>query len=191
MQRTLDAALADHQGQRALIEGWVHQRRRLAAVTLLVVRDRSGLAQVVVSDKAPRRQVEALGEETVVRVEGTVTANAKAPGGVELTSPVITALSPAAATPPVELWRPKLDVSLPTLLDNAPIAWRHPAQQALWRLAAASMRGFRCVLDAGGSPRSRRPSSLPARRSPERTCSAWTTSGDRRTWPSPRSSTSR
>ncbi len=150
MQRTLNAALVGHQGKRVLIEGWVHRRRRLSAVAFVIVRDRSGLAQVVVSDEATRQQVDALGEETVVRVQGTVTANTKAPGGVELTSAVITALSAPAATPPVELWRPKLDVSLPTLLDNAPVAWRHPTQQALWRLAAASMRGFRGVLDAGG-----------------------------------------
>lgn len=148
MQRTLNAQLAGRLGQPARIEGWVHRRRRLATVAFLVVRDRSGLAQVVVSDTVTRQQLDGLGEETVVRVDGVVTANAKAPGGLELTSPVITALGAPAATPPVELWRPKLDVSLPILLDNAAVAWRHPAQQAIWLLAAASMQGFRSVLGA-------------------------------------------
>jgi nondiscriminating aspartyl-tRNA synthetase len=41
-----------------------------------------------------------------------------------------------------------LAASLPTLLDKAPVAWRHPAQQAIWRVAAASLRGFRETLDA-------------------------------------------
>jgi len=148
MLRTLNAALHGSATQLATIEGWVHRRRRLASVTFLIVRDRSGLAQVVVTDAAARDQVDALGEETVVRVQGTVTASPKAPGGVEITSPVITALSAPAHTPPVELWRPTLDVSLPTLLDHAPLVWRHPVQQACWRLAAASMRGFRAALDA-------------------------------------------
>jgi nondiscriminating aspartyl-tRNA synthetase len=48
----------------------------------------------------------------------------------------------------VELWRPSLNAGLPVLLDNAPIAWRHPAQQAIWKVAAASVRGFRTALDA-------------------------------------------
>jgi nondiscriminating aspartyl-tRNA synthetase len=148
LQRTLSTALASHQDERVAIEGWIHRRRRLATITFLIVRDRSGLAQVVVSDDATRQQLDRLGEETVIRVEGTVSANAKAHGGMELTTPTITELSAPAATPPVELWRPTLAVSLPTLLDKAPVAWRHPAQQAIWRLAAASLRGFRETLDA-------------------------------------------
>jgi len=36
------------------------------------------------------------------------------------------------------------------LLDHAPVLWRHRTQQAIWRLAAASVRGFRRVLDGQG-----------------------------------------
>ena len=147
LQRTLSTALASHQHEHVAIEGWIHRRRRLSTITFLIVRDRCGLAQVVVSDDATRQQLDRLGEETVIRVEGTVSANPKARGGVELTDPTITALSAPAATPPVELWRPTLTAALPPLLDNAPVAWRHPAQQAVWRLAAASLRGFRQTLD--------------------------------------------
>lgn len=101
----------------------------------------------MVTDEATRGQIDELGEETVVRVSGMVTANAKAPLGVELTDPVITPLSAPAETPPVELWRPSLDASLPTLLDHAPILWRHPMQRAYARISAASLRGFRSALD--------------------------------------------
>lgn len=132
-------------GTEVVLEGWVHRRRELARVTFLVVRDRSGLAQVVLpagSTVPP--------EETTVRVTGTATANAQAPGGVEVTSAVVEALTDDALTPPAELWRPALDVSLPTLLDHAPVLWRHPAQRARWELAAASLRGFRSTLDGLG-----------------------------------------
>lgn len=148
MQRTLSAALTEQESQRTRIEGWVHRRRRLSSVTFLIIRDRSGLTQVVVTDPEVREQVDGLGEETVVRVEGLPTPNPKAPRGVELTEPKITNLSAVAATPPVELWRPTLEATLPTLLDHAPVVWRHPAQQAVWRVAAASLRGFRQALDA-------------------------------------------
>ena len=90
MQRTLctDLPLATP-GETVRLQGWVHRRRALAAVTFLVVRDRSGLAQVVV------RGGEVPPEETTVEVVGTATANAQAPGGVEVTDPVITSLTPA------------------------------------------------------------------------------------------------
>lgn len=150
LPRTLSAELAGRAGQRASIRGWVHRRRRLSAVSFLIVRDRSGVAQVVVTDAVVQEQLEGLSEETVVSVEGRVTANDKAPGGFELTEPQITPLSSRAATPPVELWRPSLNATLPTLLDHAPIMWRHPAQQAIWHVAAASLRGFRRTLDEQG-----------------------------------------
>ena len=147
MLRTLVGELPDRIGQRVLLQGWVHRRRRLGAVAFLLVRDRSGVAQVVLSDGAV---LDALPEETVIAVEGTVTAREQAPGGVELTSPQVTALSAPAATPPVQLWRPALDVGLPTVLDHAPVVWRHRTRQALWRIAASSVRGFRRVLDVRG-----------------------------------------
>jgi nondiscriminating aspartyl-tRNA synthetase len=150
VQRTLNDALAGHKDERVVLRGWVHRRRRLSAVSFLILRDRSGLAQVVVSDDATKAQLDALPEETVVEVEGTVTANDKAPGGFEVTAPSITALSDPAETPPVELWRPSMTATLPVLLDHAPVLWRHPAQAAYWRLAAASLRGFRRTLDEQG-----------------------------------------
>ena len=131
------------------LQGWVHRRRELASVSFLVVRDRSGLAQVVVRDGSAGRP-ELPPEETPVEVIGEATANPQAPGGVEVTEPVIRALSDPADTPPVELWRPRLDAGLPTLLDHAATTWRHPRQRATWELAAASLQGFRSVLDSTG-----------------------------------------
>jgi len=131
-------------GSQVRLQGWVHRRRELATVTFLVLRDRSGLAQVVVRGGVVPP------EETAVEVVGTATANTQAPGGIEVTAPTITALTDDAQTPPFELWRPQLGATLPTMLDHAPIAWRHPAQRIKWELAAAALRGFRSTLDAAG-----------------------------------------
>src|SRR6476659_4177837 len=144
--RTLSAELPHAMpGQTVRLQGWVHRRRELAALTFLVLRDRTGLAQVVVKGGQVVPP-----EETTVEVVGVATANPQAPGGIEVTEPVITALTEPAATPPVELWRPTMNASLPTLLDHAPVTWRHPAQRVKWELAAASLRGFRDTLDAAG-----------------------------------------
>ena len=132
------------------LQGWVHRRRELAAVTFLVLRDRSGLAQVVVKEPEALAAVAGTPEETPVEVVGTLTRNHTAPGGVEVTAPTVTALTEAAQPPPVELWRPALNVTLPTTLDHAPVTWRHPRRRAVWQLAAASLRGFRATLDEQG-----------------------------------------
>src|SRR3954452_21673642 len=100
LPRTLCAGLAAARpGERVRLDGWVHRRRELAALTFLVLRDRTGLAQVVVRGGDERPDVPP--EETTVRVVGTVTASPQAPGGIEVTDPVITALTEPALRPPV------------------------------------------------------------------------------------------
>jgi nondiscriminating aspartyl-tRNA synthetase len=151
LSRTLAAELPSAApGRPVLIQGWVHRRRVLGAVTFLIVRDRSGLAQVVVRDPRALQMVRRCGEESVVAVSGAATRNPAAPGGVEVTDPAITLLGEPAQPPPVELWRPAIDAGLPAILDHAAVSWRHPARRARWELAAASLRGFRAALDELG-----------------------------------------
>src|SRR6516162_10696384 len=151
LSRTLAAELPSAvPGRAVLIEGWVHRRRALGAVTFLILRDRSGLAQVVVRDPEALRVVRRCGEESVVAVTGVTTRNPAAPGGVEVTGPTITLLGEPAQPPPVDVWRPAIDAGLPAILDHAAVSWRHPARRARWELAAASLRGFRAALDVLG-----------------------------------------
>jgi nondiscriminating aspartyl-tRNA synthetase len=141
--RVLAAELPAHVGETVEVSGWLHRRRELKSVTFLVLRDRSGLAQVVLT--TPGGDVP---EETVLRVRGTVIANPQAPGGVELTSPQIEPLSSLAQAPPFDLYRPAVSAGLPTVLDHAPVALRHPNLKAPFQLSAASVAGFRAALDA-------------------------------------------
>ncbi|MGC7098686.1 OB-fold nucleic acid binding domain-containing protein [Amycolatopsis lurida] len=143
--RVLSSELSRNTGRSVRIAGWVHRARRLKSVTFLVLRDRSGLAQVVLPPGETR-----FTEETVVEVRGLVTANPQAPGGVEITSPEVTLLGEPAVAPPFDLYRPRLSASLPTILDHAPVALRHPRLRARFEIAAASVAGFRAVLDRSG-----------------------------------------
>ncbi|HEY0803946.1 MAG TPA: aspartate--tRNA(Asn) ligase, partial [Pseudonocardiaceae bacterium] len=145
ISRVLAADLPRHVGAPVRIAGWVHRRRELKTVTFLVIRDRSGLAQVVLP--APPDGVT---EETVVEVHGIATANPQAPGGAEITQPVIETLSEPAVAPPFDLYRPELAATLPTMLDHASVALRHPRLRARFTIAAASVAGFRHALDGLG-----------------------------------------
>ncbi len=150
MERTLAADLSAHVGQRVRMAGWLHHQRQLAQVTFLLLRDRSGIAQVVLTDRASRLGIAELFDETVVEVEGMVVANEQALSGVEVADPTVTALVEPAGAPPFELRRPKLNAQLPTLLDHAAVWLRHPARRALAKIAAASVSGFRTALDRAG-----------------------------------------
>ncbi len=150
MQRIWTTELAAHAGGPVRLAGWLHRLRRLSHVTFLVLRDARGVAQVVVEDEDDIARLAALPNESVLLVEGSAVAEPQAPGGVEVRAPTIAVLSPAAAQPPLDLYRPALKAQLPTILDLAPLALRHPRRRALFRLADAAMVGFRAALRAEG-----------------------------------------
>jgi nondiscriminating aspartyl-tRNA synthetase len=150
MRRILACELAEHAGGPVRLAGWLHRQRRLSRVTFLIVRDRSGVAQVVLGDRAQAERVASLTPETVLSVTGRAVAAAQAPGGVEVHEPEIEVVAEPAEPPPLELWRPELSAQLPTRLDLAPLALRHPRAQAVFRVAAASIAGFRGALDGLG-----------------------------------------
>lgn len=151
MQRVHSVDLPAHVGARVRIAGWIHRRRLLKSVAFLIVRDATGTAQAVVTEPGLRADLERrLTEETVVDVVGRVVANPVAPGGVELVDPVVRPLGDVAEPPPFDLYRPGLSAALPTQLDHAPVALRHPTRSAALRIAAASVAGFRAALDQRG-----------------------------------------
>jgi nondiscriminating aspartyl-tRNA synthetase len=144
MERIYSSELVEHLGERVLLAGWVHARRELGSFSFLVLRDRSGLAQVVLEGPA------AFLPESVVEIEGIVTAAEQAPGGIELRAAEVNVLAEPAERPPLELRRPELKETLPMILDHAPLALRHPQLRARFEIAAASLHGFRAALDRLG-----------------------------------------
>jgi nondiscriminating aspartyl-tRNA synthetase len=150
MQRIWTSQVGQHVGERIRLSGWLHNLRRLSNVNFLILRDSTGMAQVVIEDPNLLGSLENCYNESVLAVEGEVVAEAAAPNGVELHQPTIRVLSGVSEPPPVELFRPKLKGQLPTILDHAPISLRHPRSRALFSLADASMSGFRATLKGMG-----------------------------------------
>ncbi|MEJ7901713.1 MAG: OB-fold nucleic acid binding domain-containing protein, partial [Thermomicrobiales bacterium] len=103
-ERVWTSGLLDHAGQAVTISGWLHHRRSLKSVCFLIVRDASGLAQVVVDDPGTRALVEDLPHESVVSITGQAVASPQAPGGIEIHQPMVTVVSTALEEPPVELY---------------------------------------------------------------------------------------
>ena len=147
MQRILSTELSRHTGETVTVAGWVHRRRMLKSVAFLILRDAAGLTQVVVTEPEVRALIEGLGEESVVELTGTVTANPAAPAGVELTAPAVRVLSAVGVPLPFDVHRPALTATLPTQLDHAALSLRHPGRAGALRIAAAATAGFRAALE--------------------------------------------
>jgi nondiscriminating aspartyl-tRNA synthetase len=150
MERITTTQIPGHVGERVTIGGWLHRLRELSHVSFLIVRDGYGVAQVVIDNPATVEGLRALPNESVVLVHGTVVSEPAAPGGIELHAPEIELLGQAAEAPPFDLYRPSLNIQLPTLLDYAPVALRHPARRAAFKVSAALSSGFRSTLRAQG-----------------------------------------
>jgi nondiscriminating aspartyl-tRNA synthetase len=147
-ERVRTVELGMHVGERVRVMGWLQSRRAMGGITFLVIRDGWGQAQAVAEGAAPLAPLvaAAAGVESVVVVEGTVSASAQAPGGQELRDPEIEVITSVEEPPPVALNKRQLNASLATLLDSAVVTNRHPARRATLRLGAGVMRGFRAVL---------------------------------------------
>ena len=137
-----------HVGVRIRLAGWLQARRRLGAITFLVVRDGWGTAQAMAAtaEEVAPLDVAGAGVESVVSVEGEVTEAPQAPGGVELRDLRIKVISAVSVAPPVTINKRDLKASLATQLDAAVVANRHVSRRAVFRLSAAAMRGFRETL---------------------------------------------
>jgi nondiscriminating aspartyl-tRNA synthetase len=147
MERNLATELGAKVGERVGMAGWLHHQRQLSRVAFLVVRDRSGVAQIVIVDVEDRGAAARLLPETVLELEGTVVRSDQAPAGVELADARLVVVSEPESGPPFELRRPRINAQLPTLLDHAAVSLRHPARRAIASIAAASVHGFRQALD--------------------------------------------
>ncbi|HEX8681126.1 MAG TPA: aspartate--tRNA(Asn) ligase [Ardenticatenaceae bacterium] len=152
MERIRTTEVGQHIGEQVLVAGWLHAVRRLGGITFLVIRDGWGTAQVVVEDEAALEPLETAGAlpESVVEVMGMARAQPQAPGGIEIGEPRIRVVTPVTETPPVTLSKREIKAALPTLLDHAVVANRHPTRRAIFRLAAGAMAGFRATLAARG-----------------------------------------
>lgn len=152
MTRVRTTEVSQYVGHRILLQGWLHNLRQLGGVTFLILRDGWGTVQAVAEDQDELLPLldAGLGPETVIALEGDVHAEAQAPGGVELHRLAIKVITPVPEPLPVPINKRQIKASLPTLLDHATSANRHPARRAAFRLASGAMAGFRATLAARG-----------------------------------------
>ncbi|MGA3359147.1 MAG: aspartate--tRNA(Asn) ligase [Halobacteriota archaeon] len=133
------------------VAGWVHELRDLGGISFLLLRDRDGIMQITIpKKKVPLELVEcvrSLSRESVVRVEGHVKAEPKAPQGYEIIPYKVELLSAAESPLPLDVTG-KVPAELDTRLDARFMDVRLPATRAIFFIRAAVLNEVRAFLVA-------------------------------------------
>jgi nondiscriminating aspartyl-tRNA synthetase len=145
MTRTLHKEVAKSIGKKVSLEGWLHKKRLLGGLSFILVRDRSGVTQVVVEEKDEVEKLRQLQIGTVLRVEGTVVKEERAPGGVELHDVKLEVLVPVTDESPIEIDKPisHKPEHLDTLLEYRALNLRNLQEQKIFKIRASLLRFIR------------------------------------------------
>lgn len=150
--RILAKNIAANSGQKIVVQGWLHKKRKLGGLNFIVVRDRTGVVQVLVRSEAEMEKLRGLQVGTVLTVEGSVVVDDRAPGGAEIHEPTIIVQVAVTDEPPIEIDK-ALDhksENLDTLLDNRPIGLRNLQERAIFTVQAKVLDAFRQYFDQNG-----------------------------------------
>jgi len=141
--------VGSHDGQAVTIKGWLYNKRSSGKLHFLLIRDGTGVIQcVVVKSAVPAEQfalADHVTQESAVVVCGTVRADARAPGGYELSVTDLQVVHTAAEYPIT----PK-EHGVAFLLDHRHLWLRSARQHAILRIRSAVIRACRDYFDGKG-----------------------------------------
>jgi nondiscriminating aspartyl-tRNA synthetase len=143
--RTLNKSVASHTGEEVKIQGWLHKKRLLGGLNFLLVRDRSGVLQVVVDKPEEVEKLRGMQLGTILTVSGKVVEEERAPGGAELHDVQITVDVPVTLESPIEIDKPlsHKPENLDTLFEYRPIGLRNLQETAIFKVQSAISRAIR------------------------------------------------
>lgn len=156
MERTKINNLIHHIGKKVLLKGWIHEARDQSKIKFIILRDNSGLVQLVVTkEKKFFEEIAKLNKETSISVEGLVKE-------AKITNPEITEktvevsvdnysiLSESQPEMPIQIVQGKDAAELPVRLDWRCLDLRKPRNQAIFKVQAALLEGMKEFLDSNG-----------------------------------------
>ncbi len=153
-ERTPVRDLPAHVGQDVLVQGFVHAIRNQKSVQFLVVRDHTGMVQVVI-ERTPEKAllsatVDGLTRESTVSVTGRLMANPRVHlGGLEVLCQELTVEALADANLPIDIFG-RTETSLAKRLDWRFLDLRHPRNQLLMDVQTSVEHAMRTYLIEDG-----------------------------------------
>ena len=136
MERLLIKEISNHEGEKIIVKGRIFNIRNLGNISFLIVRDYSGVVQVVAS-----KDLE-VGPGDIVSIEGLVKKDERAKGGYEMKAENIEIITKNKETLPFDLEKDDINLNLNTLLDYRTISLRHPRVQSIFRLYDLLLKSY-------------------------------------------------
>src|SRR5579872_6408643 len=146
MKRVLAAELAQHIEQPVRLRGWLNTYRAMGKLNFLILRDCSGLSQIVIEDKEECRKVVHLQPGSILTVLGKVVKSSQAGLGVEIVDPKIEVEVTITEPPLIEYYKPDMHADLEFILDNRSIALRNRKLQAVFKIQAEITHAYRLFM---------------------------------------------
>lgn len=146
MKRILATELKNMHGKTVKVCGWLHTVRAFGKINFLILRDRTGLIQVVIEDKNEYQKISHLQPGSIIEVKGEATVSSHAELGVEILNPTLTVQVPIKEIAPIEYNKPKIPSELDSILDHRPIALRNKELQAIFKIQSALAHAYRLFM---------------------------------------------
>lgn len=146
MNRVLAAELIQHVNQPVVLRGWLNNVRPLGKINFLILRDRTGFAQIVIESKEEFKKISHLQPGSILMVEGRAVSSSQAGLGVEIVDPIIHIEVPIHDVPPVEYYKPEIPSDLDFILDHRSISVRNRQIQAIFKIQAELTHAFRLFM---------------------------------------------
>jgi aspartyl-tRNA synthetase len=155
---------AEMDGRQVVIAGWVHEVRNIGKIVFILLRDHTGIAQVMGKEGLSSDEViRAMGmpKESVVMVRGKVRKNAQSRAGFEIIPSEIENLNPLESTIPFEVTG-KVPADMDVRLDNRHIDLRRLETTSIFNIQSAILNSFRNTMTRNGFAEIRTPSLVEA-----------------------------
>jgi nondiscriminating aspartyl-tRNA synthetase len=147
MKRILSSELHTWVGKTVRLRGWLNNSRSFGKMTFLILRDRSGLSQVLIENRDEIQKVAHLLPGSILQIQGTVRASAEANIGFEIVNPEIYIENAIHEVSPIEYYKPQIHSDLDFILDHRPIALRNRELQAIFRIQGHIAHAYRLYMN--------------------------------------------
>jgi len=143
MERILANEVKNYIGKEVLLKGWIHQIRPLSKFAFILLRDRTGIVQTIVTD-LKQINVSELERESTIELWGRVKEEKQAPEGIEVEVSKINLISRTIAPLPFEVNRTQemLNLKIDMILDHRPFSLRNPEIGSVFKIQAEICRSF-------------------------------------------------
>jgi nondiscriminating aspartyl-tRNA synthetase len=145
MSRILNREVAKNIGKKVEVQGWLHKKRLLGGLNFILVRDRSGVVQMVVDKPEEIEKLRGMQLGTILTVNGTAVEEQRAPGGAELHDVQLEVDVPVTLESPIEIDKPlsHKPENLDTLFEYRPIGLRNLQEAAIFKVQGSITRAIR------------------------------------------------